>query len=59
MHEMKEGLERRQIQAALNLMKFYKTWLHEHTELEDSKYESAIRDAVLTGRLPGQAVPPM
>ena len=45
LREMKKELEQLQIQAALDLMKFYRAWLRKHVQNEDSKYAESIRNA--------------
>jgi hemerythrin-like metal-binding protein len=45
LREMKKELEQQQIQAALDLMKFYRAWLRKHLRNEDSKYAGSIQNA--------------
>ncbi|SRR6266542_6912185 len=52
MLQIKKGLEERQIQASLNLLKIHCASLREHSELEDSKYAGVIRSAAQSGILP-------
>ena len=54
LREMKKELEQQQIQAALDLMKFYRAWLRKHLQYEDSKYAESIQSAAQRGRLVGR-----
>jgi hemerythrin-like metal-binding protein len=50
--EIKAGLLERQITSALHLARFFSSSIPDHFELEDVKFEDAIRAAVHVGTLP-------
>jgi hemerythrin-like metal-binding protein len=51
LRNIQQGLESRQISAALQLMKMFGPWFKEHLEVEDSRYEEAIRTSAQLGIL--------
>jgi hemerythrin-like metal-binding protein len=50
LHQIKRGLMERQISAALRLSQVFGEWIERHAELEDSRYELAIREFMYKGR---------
>jgi len=51
LHEIHKGIQRREIQSALELARLYGSSLKEHEDTHDEKYREAIRQASRTAKL--------